>query len=583
VADAVRQPVPARGAVPLKAPGEWRYIGKPMPVVDLDDIVHGRAVYGIDMVVPGMKYASVERPPVYGGRVKSFDASAAMAVRGVEKVVEIPTPSLPMGFHPVGGIAIIAANSWAAMQARQKLKIEWDLGPNADYDTMAYRASLEATAAKPGKVARSNGDVDTALKAAPKRVTADYFVPHIAHAMMEPEATVAEFKDGKCIVWSATQNPQQARATVAEVLGIDQAHVTINVTLLGGGFGRKSKPDYTAEAAFLARAAGAPVQVTWTREDNIAHDYYHAICAQHMEAGIDGDGNVQAWLHRTVFPSIGSTFTANTVYGSAGELGQGVVDMPYDVPNIRCENGPAQAHVRIGWYRSVYNIPHGFAQGSFADELAAEAGKDPVEFLLGLLGKPRILDLAALGVDYPNYGASIKDYPIDTGRLSNVVRLVADRSDWKSPLPAREGRGIAVHRSFLSYVAAVAHVAVAPDGTVKVLRVDLAVDCGLVLNPERVTAQFEGAAIMGLGNALYSSVSFRNGRVEQANFGDYQVARIDSTPETHVHIVPSSAPPGGVGEPGVPPVAAAICNAIFKATGRRIRSLPIDPAQLKSA
>jgi isoquinoline 1-oxidoreductase subunit beta len=581
--DAAKLSVPPPASVPLKPRTAWRYIGKPVPIIDLDDIVQGTAVFGIDMMLPGMLHASIERPPSYGGRVKSYDSTEALKVPGVQHVVEIPGTPPPSGFLPLGGVAVIAGNTWAAMQGRQKMLIQWEPGPNADYDTTAYRAELEATARQPGKVARENGDVDNALHLASKRIGADYFVPHLAHATMEPEACTAMFADGACTVWAATQNPQQARATVAQLLGIRQSAVTVNVTLLGGGFGRKSKPDYVAEAAFLARAVGAPVKVTWTREDDLAHGYYHAIAAQHLEGGLDPNGKPEAWLHRTVFPSIGSTFTAGTVYGSPGELSQGVVDMPFDIPNVRCENGRADAHVRIGWYRSVYNIPHAFAVGSFVDELATAAGKDPVQFLLSALGEPRKLDPHLLGPEYGNYGAPLDEYPIDIGRMRNVVLLAAARSGWGSKLPARHGRGIAVHRSFLTYVATVAHVAVAADGSVTVPRIDLAVDCGMVVNPDRVAAQFEGAAVMGLGNALYSSLTFKQGRAEQSNFADYQVARIDATPETHVYVVRSEAPPGGVGEPGVPPVSAAICNAIFNAVGHRIRALPVDTAALKSA
>jgi isoquinoline 1-oxidoreductase subunit beta len=581
--DAAKLPVPPPASVPLKSRAAWRYIGKPVPIVDLDDIVQGTAVFGIDVMLPGMLHASIERPPSYGGRVIRFDATEALKVPGVIRVVEIPGTPPPSGFLPLGGVAVIAGNTWAAMQGRQKLQIEWEPGPNADYDTTAYRAELETTARQPGKVARENGDVDRALQAATRRISADYFVPLLAHATMEPESCTAMFADGACTVWAATQNPQQARATVAQLLGIPQSAVTVNVTLLGGGFGRKAKPDYVAEAAFLARAVRAPVKVTWTREDDLAHGYYHAIAAQHLEGGLDANGKPVGWLHRTVFPSIGSTFTADTVYGSPGELSQGVVDMPFDIPNVRCENGRAEAHVRIGWYRSVYNIPHAFAVGSFVDELATAAGKDPVQFLLSALGEPRKLDPKLLGPHYGNYGASLDEYPIDIGRMRNVVLLAAARSGWGSPLPPRHGRGIAVHRSFLSYVAAVTHVAVAEDGTVTVPRIDLAADCGMVVNPDRVAAQFEGAAVMGLGNALYSSVTFKQGRAEQSNFADYKVARIDATPETHVYVVRSEAPPGGVGEPGVPPVAAAICNAIFDAVGHRVRALPVDAATLTSA
>jgi isoquinoline 1-oxidoreductase subunit beta len=268
-------------------------------------------------------------------------------------------------------------------------------------------------------------------------------------------------------------------------------------------------------------------------------------------------------------------------YGSAGELQQGVTDMPYDIPNVRCENGAAVNHVRIGWYRSVFNIPHAFAVCSFADELAAAAGQDPLEYLRQLIGAPRHIDLRALGVDYPNYGGSLDVYPIDTGRLRGVLDLVAARSGWGQKLPARQGRGIAVHRSFLSYVAVVAQVAVGNDGQVTIPRIDMAIDCGLVVNPDRVRAQLEGAAIMAISNALYSNISAKEGRIEQGNFDDYAVARIDITPDTHVHLVDSDAAPAGVGEPGVPPTAPAICNAIYAATGKRIRSLPIGAQLLR--
>lgn len=559
-----------------------RYVGKPVPVVDLANIVRGQAVYGIDVALPGMKYASIERCPVYGGRVKSYDAKAPLAVAGVERVVEIPAMRIPSGFNPVGGIAVIASNTWAAQQGREKLNIQWDYGPNASYDTTAYRAQLEATAKQPGRVARNQGDVESALTAARRKVTADYFVPHYSHTPMEPPAAVANVTGDRCEVWAPTQNPQAARSLVAQVLGFNESQVTLHVTLLGGAFGRKSKPDYVAEAALVSQRVGEPVKVTWTRPDDIKHDYYHTICAQHLEAGLDADGRTTAWLHRTVFPPIEATFQPDVTYGAAGELQQGFVDMPYAIPNVRCENGPAANHVRIGWYRSVFNIPHAFAVCSFADELAAAAGRDPFDYLRELIGQPRHIDLPAIGVDYPNYGASLEQYPVDTGRLLGVLELVAAKSGWGSKLPPRQGRGIAVHRSFLTYVAVVAHVEVGNDGQVKIHRIDMAADPGLVVNPDRVRAQMEGAAIMAISNALYSNITAKNGQIEQGNFDDYQVARTDITPDTRVYIVESAAPPAGVGEPGVPPTAPAICNAIFAATGKRIRALPIDPNLLKA-
>jgi isoquinoline 1-oxidoreductase beta subunit len=585
---AAEQPVPSPDQLRLKDPKAWRYIGKPMPVVDLKDIVRGMAVYGLDVVLPAMKYASIERCPVYGGKVKSYDASDALKVAGVERVVEIPATPMPSGFKPLGGIAVIANNTWSAQQGRAHLKIEWDEGPNASHDSGTYRAELEATAREPGRVMRHAGDVDAALVGAAKQVSADYFVPYLAHSPMEVCNAVAHFAGGSCKVWCPTQYPQEARSTVAQVLGISDTDVTLNVTLLGGAFGRKSKPDYVAEAAFLSRAVGAPVKVTWTREDEIQHDYYHAICAQHLEASLSPDGQTTGWLHRTVFPPIPATFKPDVVYGDAQHLQQGFLDMPYDIPNVRMENGPAPNHVRIGWYRSVYNIPHAFAVCSFADELAVAAGKDPVEYLRQLLGPPRKIDLKAMGVDYPNYGvdellpAMHNAYLIDTSRLRGVVDLVAEKSGWGGKLPPREGRGLAVHRSFLAYVAAVAHVAVGMDGQIAIPRIDIAMDCGLVVNPDRVRAQVEGAAIMGISNTLYSAITFSKGRADQSNFTDYIVARTDITPDTRVHIVESNAPPSGVGEPGVPPIAPAICNAIYAAVGKRIRALPVDSNELKA-
>lgn len=576
-------PVPAPGQLRLKKPAERRYVGHAVPIVDMQDMIRGAAKYGIDIQLPGMKYASIERCPVYGGKVKSYDATEARAVPGVEQIIEIDPAPMPAGFHPLGGLAVIATNSWAAQHARDRLKIEWDYGPNATYDSVDYRRELEESARHAGHVARNEGDTAAALAAAAQRVTAEYYVPHYAHAPMEPPAAVAHVVGKRCELWASTQDPQTAKHIAAQAIGMDDNAVTINVALLGGGFGRKSKPDFIAEAAVLSQKLSVPVKVTWTREDEIRNGYYHAVSAQHLEGGLDAQGHAVAWLHRTAFPSIASTFQPNVTYGNAGELGQGVVDMPYAIPNVRCENGPAEAHVRIGWFRSVYNIPHAFAVCSFADELAAAAGRDPLAYLRDLLGPPRQIDLKAMGVDYPNYGDPIELYPIDTGRMRAVLDRVATEAGWGGKLPPRQGRGIALHRSFNSIVATVVQVAVADNGDITIPRVDMAIDCGLAVNPDRVRSQLEGAAIFGISLAMYSNITMKEGKVEQSNLADYLLARIDITPATHVHIVESENVPGGVGEPGVPPLAAALCNAIFAATGQRIRALPIDPSQLKKA
>jgi isoquinoline 1-oxidoreductase beta subunit len=397
---------------------------------------------------------------------------------------------------------------------------------------------------------------------------------------MEPMVAVAEFKDGKVRAWAPTQNPQAVQAIVSSELGIPVQDVICDVTLLGGGFGRKSKPDYVAEAAVLSKKLGRPVKVVWTREDDVKFDYYNAVAAMYMKAALDDKGKPTAWLQRSVFPPITSIFDVNAVYGDPPHLAQGWTDLPYDLPNIRIENGPAQAHVRIGWLRSVANIYHAFAVQCFTDELAHRANRDPVEYLLDLVGTARTLDFT--NVDYPNYGADYKTYPWETGRLRNVIEMAASKSGWANKKSAKgHGFGFAAHRSFLTYVATVVEVEVTDDGEISIPRVDTALDAGVVVNPEAVRAQFEGAVVFGTSVVRSGEITAKNGVIQQSNFNDYPVARINEVPaQTNVYIAESSAPPAGVGEPGVPPFVAAFCNAIFAATGKRVRDLPLSSNSL---
>src|SRR5258705_3118867 len=577
---AAKLPLPAIADVKFKPKSAWRYVGKGSPSYDLEALCTGKAVFGMDGQLDGMVYASIEHPPVLGGKVKSVDDQEALKVAGVRQTVQIDPYQPPPAFQPLGGIAVIADNTWAAFQGRKKLKIDWDNGANESYDSEAYKKELQETARKPAKVVRSEGDVDSVFAKGGKIMEADYYVPLLAHVSMEPMVALADFRDGKATIWAPMQNPQAAQDIVSKELGIAKENVICHVTLLGGGFGRKSKPDYVAEAAVLSKKIGRPVKVVWTREDDVKFDYYNAVAAMYMRAALDAAGKPTAWLQRSVFPPITSIFDVDAVYGDPGHLQQGWTDVPFDIPNLRVENGTAKAHVRIGWLRSVANIYHAFAVQSFADELAHAAGRDPLDYLLDLIGKPRTIDFK--NVDYPNYGASLQTYPWETGRLRRVTEIVAEKAGWgKSELGQGAGVGIAAHKSFLTYVATIVEVEVNDQGEIKIPRVDTAVDAGLVVNPEITRAQFEGAAVFGTSVAKAGEITASKGVINQSNFSDYPVARIDEAPlQTNVYLVDSSAPPAGVGEPGVPPFVAAVCNAIYAATGKRIRELPTKNTKL---
>ncbi len=573
----------------LKDPSQWKYIGKDMPVVDNYDMSTGGANYGADIALPGMKIAVVARSPVFRGKVKSSDATEALKVQGVEQVVEIPAlaDDQPAEFRALGGVAVVGSNTWSVMQGRKKLKIEWDLGPNTAHDSSSFDDQLRQSARKGGEIIRKRGDVDAALSSAAKVVEAEYFVPYFIHTPMEPPAAIVDANARPVKIWAATQSPNESRQYVAEALGIEKTEVDCQVTLLGGGFGRKSKPDFICEAAILSRKVGAPVRVQWTREDEIKHGYYHTASAQYLKAGLDSSGKVTAWQHSGAWPSLIGLWNPAQKHGHTIEYGLGLIDLPYNnVPNIRIENGEADVMIRVGWYRSVNNIQHAFAMNGFANELAAAAGRDPVEFLLELIGEAEVMDLTKDGVEEVwNYGDPVEKWPISPKRLSNVLRVAARKSGYRKKLAKSHGLGVACHRSFHSYVATAVHVVVRDDGAVRIPQVDVAIDCGRYVNPEGIRKQIEGATIYGNSIARHGKITTTKGAVDQNNFHDYTISRMSDAPlDVRVHIVEDYVhlPPCGVGEPGVPPYAPALMNAIYDATGKRLRKLPLGD-QLRSA
>jgi isoquinoline 1-oxidoreductase beta subunit len=426
-----------------------------------------------------------------------------------------------------------------------------------------------------GKTIRQGGDAYAAMQQSQQTVAATYTVPYLVHAPMEPPAATAVFKDGKCEVWACTQTPQSTQQNVAGALGIAKENVTVNVTLLGGAFGRKSKPDFSIEAALLAKYTGKPVKVVWSREDDIRQGYYHAISSQHFEAGLTADNTVNAWIQRTAFPSISSTFDGTTDEPSDGELSLGFGDVPFHVENLSCETHKAPAHIRIGWVRSVCNIQHAFSQGSFVDELAHAAKVPTHKMWHQLLGNDRLVNPKDQGFEYGNYGETLERFPIDTKRLKDVLDDVVANSGADQPTDDGEAWGISAHRSFVSYVAVATKVRV-KDNKVTVLEMHSSIDAGTVVNPDRVRSQQEGSMIFGLSLAMMGEITVKEGAVEQSNYNDYQVLRMSQSPLITTYIVESDAIPGGVGEPGTPPVAPSLTNAIFHACGKRIRDLPVN-------
>jgi isoquinoline 1-oxidoreductase subunit beta len=532
----------------LKTPDKFRYIGKNLHRLDTPDKVTGRGIYGMDVQVPGMLVASIERPPVVsGGKVQSFDATAAKAIPGVKHVVQV-----------TNGIAVVADRFSAAVAGRRALKVTWDLGPMAQVSSAQISAEYVALSKQSGQVARKDGDAEQALGAGGRTLEAAYEVPFLEHACMEPMNATAQVMPDACVVWAPTQNPGGSQATAAKITGLPIDKVTVNTTLLGGGFGRRGEIDFIVDAVETAKAVGVPVKLMWTREDDIQHGFYRPATYNVFRAALDGSGMPTAWSHRIVGPGIlaqKGRMPANTTVDPAAVAG--ARDLPYDIPNLQVEWLNKDFGVPLGFWRSVGSSQNAFITESFIDELAHLAGKDPFEYRRALLGK--------------------------SPRHTAVLELAAAQANWGSPVPAGRGRGIAVAFSYGSYAAHVIEASVAPDGAVRVHRVVCAIDCGIAVNPDQVKAQMEGGAVYALTAALYGQITVDKGSVQQSNFHNYPMMRINEMPVIETHILDSGAAPGGLGEPGVPPVAPALCNAIFALTGKRIRTLPIRTDELKRA
>ncbi len=553
---AALQPVPEKPE--LKQKSEYKYIGKALPRHDQGQVVTGKRIYGVDTKIPGLTYAAITHCPVLGGKLKSLDKTDALAIKGVIDVVEIPRFEVPYG--SIGGVAVVANNTWTAQQALKKLKIEWDLGENASYDTASYKQQLVNNVENPGELATERGDLTAAFANAAQKFSATYTGGHLSHSPMEPNASVVFVEKDKCEVWAATQAPKSIQQVLGQYLKRDPKDIIVHVTMAGGAFGRKFKCDYVQEAAAISQKIGAPVQLTWSREEDMRTGFYHSISAQHIEASLDSDGNVTGWLHRVAFPPIASTFDASVTKPTKNDV-SAVDEYPFGLPNFRSEIGEAKAHTRIGWYRAVYAIFYGFSFSTFADELAYKAGKDPLTFLNQL------------------YDANINEAQAEqVMRSKRALQLAAEKSGWfeREKLPQGQGIGLAVHYSFRSYVAMA--VRVESDGdNIKVLQVDAVIDCGQVLNRDGATAQMEGAVVMGMSLAMSTEITFRNGAVVNSNFHNYPVKRISDMPQVNVHIIDSDFPPTGLGEPGVAPFAPALSNAVFAASGKRYRDLPFKP------
>ncbi|WLI10153.1 MULTISPECIES: xanthine dehydrogenase family protein molybdopterin-binding subunit [Pseudomonas] len=543
--DAAKLPVPDPASIKFKEAQDWKVIGKPTKRLDTPEKITGQAKFGMDVQFDGLMTAMVARPPVFGGSVKSFEGAEALAVPGVHKVVQVPT-----------GVAVIADHYWAAKLGRDVLKVEWDLGPNAGLDSQQLLESFRKLAATPGTSASQAGDTAATLGKAAKTIEAEYNVPYLAHAPMEPLNCTVKISKDKCEIWTGTQFQTLDQMIAGKITGLKPEQVEIHTQFLGGGFGRRANPtsDFVSEAVYVAKAAGGPVKTVWAREDDIRGGYYRSAFLHQARIGLGADGMPMAWKHVLVGQSIltGTSFAATMVKDGIDKTSvEGVADSPYleGLANHQVELHSPQTGISVLWLRSVGHTHTAFVMESLVDELADAAGKDPVEYRRALL----------------------KAHPRHLG----VLNLAVEKANWKAPLPDGHALGVAVHESFGSYVAQVAEVSQENLG-IRVHRVVCAVDCGIAVNPQGIAAQMESGITFGLGFTLHSKLTFKNGQVEQSNYHDYQVLRLNEMPVVEVHIVPSSDKPGGIGEVGVPPVAPAVANAVFALTGQRLRELPLQ-------
>jgi isoquinoline 1-oxidoreductase beta subunit len=539
--------LPVPKDVPLKDPKDFRFIGTKMARLDTPSKVNGSAVFGIDVKIPGMLIAAIAHCPVFGGKVASCDATRAKAIPGVKHVVEIST-----------GLAVVAGDYWTARQGLEALEIKWDEGSNANLSSAGITEMYKISIEQQGAVARHEGDIEEALANAAKTVEADYEVPFLDHAPMEPMNCTAHVRPDGCDVWVPTQVQTRTQRAAMKITGLPEEAVKVHTTLLGGGFGRRLEVDFVEDAVEVSKAIGAPVKVIWSREESIQHGFYRPATFNRLRAGLDGQGTPVAWAHRIVGPSIASRrFPDSIKKGIDPSSVEGAANIPYAISNLHADYLMKETGIPVGAWRSVGSSQNAFITECFIDEVAIAAGKDPYEFRRQLLSRA------------PRHKA--------------VLELAATKAGWGQPLPGGRYRGLAVAESFGSFVAQVAEISIRKDGKVQVHRVVCAVDCGQYVNPDTIEAQMQGGIVYGLTATLYGEITIEKGRVKQSNFHDYPLLRIDEMPAVEVYIVPSTEAPGGIGEPGVPPIAPAVVNAIFAATGKRIRKLPIPIDELKRA